>query len=66
VFEELQKLLLRTKLKHSEIIARTGLSRSLLRGIKLGEKDNPTIETYAALKQCLEEAEGKKPVRKAA
>jgi hypothetical protein len=57
VFEELQALLLRSKVPMATIAAETELSVSLLRGIKTGEKSNPTINTYKVLKAFLEEAE---------
>lgn len=57
MFEELQKLLLRSKVPMAKIAADTELSLSLIRGIKTGEKSNPTINTYTTLKAYLEEAE---------
>jgi hypothetical protein len=41
----------------AKIAADTELSLSIIRGIKTGEKPNPTINTYTVLKVYLEKAE---------
>ena len=57
MFEELQNLLQRSKRPMSDIATGTGLSLSILQGIKTGRKPNPTINTYTVLKEYLEQAE---------
>ncbi len=65
MLEELQRLLAETELTPTEIASATGLSLSLIRAIRTGDRPNPTIDTYQALRACLIKAKRRLPAKAA-